>query len=439
MAALPAGDCGIVLYYVPNWVPGERGRVLARATDSERRQRDRQTMTEGATHRGNISQHVQAIPSSGIRRFFDLLASMEGVISLGVGQPDFVTPNHIRQAAIKSIEDGETYYTSNYGLVELRSAISRHLQRLYGIHYDSGTEIIATAGVSEALNIALEAILDPGDEVLSPDPGYVAYLPAVLLGGGTYIQVPTRAEDGFALRPDELEQRITPRTKALLIGYPANPTGAVLSREVMLAVASIVEKHNLFVISDEIYDRLVYGTEHICFATLPKMQDRTILLGGFSKAYAMTGWRLAYACARSELTEAMMKVHQYVMMSAPTPAQFAAIEALNNGEEAVRGMVAEYDRRRKLVVAGLNEMGLRCAEPHGAFYAFPNIGSTGMNDETFAERLLMEERVAVIPGSAFGEAGAGHVRICYAQRYDLLEEALERMGRFIKRHKVNGK
>lgn len=395
-------------------------------------------MTDGVTHRGNISQHVQAIPSSGIRRFFDLLASMEGVISLGVGQPDFVTPNHIRQAAIRSIEAGETYYTSNYGLVELRSAISRHIQRLYGIHYDSGTEIIVTAGVSEALNIALEAILDPGDEVLSPDPGYVAYLPAVLLAGGTYIQVPTRAEDGFTLRPEELEQRITPRTKALLIGYPANPTGAVMSRDVMLAVAAIVEKHNLFIISDEIYDRLVYGTEHVCFATLPKMQDRTILLGGFSKAYAMTGWRLAYACARGELTEAMMKVHQYVMMSAPTPAQFAAIEALNNGEEEVRGMVAEYDRRRRLVVAGLNAMGLRCAEPHGAFYAFPNIGSSGMNDETFAERLLMEERVAVIPGSAFGEAGAGHVRICYAQRYELLEEALERMERFVKRHKVNG-
>jgi aminotransferase len=395
-------------------------------------------MTDGVTHRGNISQHVQAIPSSGIRRFFDLLASMEGVISLGVGQPDFVTPNHIRQAAIRSIEAGETYYTSNYGLVELRSAISHHIQRLYEIHYDSGTEIIVTAGVSEALNIALEAILDPGDEVLSPDPGYVAYLPAVLLAGGTYIQVPTRAEDGFTLRPEELEQRITPRTKALLIGYPANPTGAVMSRDVMLAVAAIAEKHNLFVISDEIYDRLVYGAEHVCFATLPKMQDRTILLGGFSKAYAMTGWRLAYACARGELTEAMMKVHQYVMMSAPTPAQFAAIEALNNGEEEVRGMVAEYDRRRRLVVAGLNAMGLRCAEPHGAFYAFPNIGSSGMNDETFAERLLMEERVAVIPGSAFGEAGAGHVRICYAQRYELLEEALERMARFVKRHRVNG-
>jgi len=394
--------------------------------------------TDGVTHRGNISKHVQSIPSSGIRRFFDLLASMEGVISLGVGQPDFVTPNHIRQAAIRSIEDGETYYTSNYGLVELRSAISHHIERLYGVHYDAGTEIIVTAGVSEALNVALEAILDPGDEVLSPDPGYVAYLPAVLLAGGAYIQVPTRAEDGFALRPEELEQRITPRTKALLIGYPANPTGALMTRDVMLAVAEIAEKHNLFVISDEIYDRLVYGAEHVCFATLPKMQDRTILLGGFSKAYAMTGWRLAYACARGELTEAMMKVHQYVMMSAPTPAQFAAIEALNHGEEDVRGMVDEYDRRRRLVVAGLNAMGLRCAEPHGAFYAFPSIGSTGMNDETFSERLLMEERVAVIPGSAFGEAGAGHVRICYAQRYELLEEALERIERFVKRHRVNG-
>ncbi len=392
-------------------------------------------MSDSVTHRGNISQHVQSIPSSGIRRFFDLLASMEGVISLGVGQPDFVTPNQIRQAAIKSIEDGETYYTSNYGLVELRAAISRHLDRLYGVHYDAGTEIIATAGVSEGLNIALEAILDPGDEVLSPDPGYVAYLPAVLLAGGTYIQVPTRAVDGFLLRPDELERRITPRSKALLIGYPANPTGAVMSRETLLAVADIVDKHDLFVISDEIYDRLVYGTEHVCFSTLPGMRERTILMGGFSKAYAMTGWRLAYTCARSELTEAMMKVHQYVMMSAPTPAQFAAIEALNSGEEDVRGMVAEYDRRRKFVVGRLNTMGLTCVEPKGAFYAFPNIGSSGMNDESFAERLLMEERVAVIPGSAFGEAGAGHVRICYAQRYELLEQAMHRIEAFLTRHR----
>ena len=393
-------------------------------------------MSDGSlTHRGNISQHVQAIPSSGIRRFFDLLASMEGVISLGVGQPDFVTPNQIRQAAIKSIEDGETYYTSNYGLVELRTSISRHLERLYGVHYDAGTEIIVTAGVSEGLSIALAAIIDPGDEVLSPDPGYVAYLPCVLLAGGTYTQIPTRAQDGFQLRPEQLEQRITPRTKALLIGYPANPTGAVMSRETMMAVAAIVEKHNLFVISDEIYDRLVYGTEHVCFSSLPGMLDRTILLGGFSKAYAMTGWRLAYTCARAELPEAMMKVHQYVMMSAPTPAQFAAIEALASGEEDVRGMVAEYDRRRKLVMQRLNEMGLACVEPRGAFYAFPNVGSAGMNDETFAERLLMEERVAVIPGSAFGEAGAGHVRICYAQRYDLLEEAMDRMSRFVTRNR----
>jgi aminotransferase len=396
-------------------------------------------MHEGVTHRGNISQHVQAIPSSGIRRFFDLLASMEGVISLGVGQPDFVTPNHIRQAAIKSIEDGETYYTSNYGLVELRHAISRHLDRLYGVHYDSGTEIIVTAGVSEALNIALEAIIDPGDEVLSPDPGYVAYLPCVQIAGGTYTQIPTRASDGFKLHPEELERRITPRTKALLIGYPANPTGAVVPRDVMEQVAEIVERHNLFVISDEIYDRLVYDTEHVCFSSLPGMRDRTILLGGFSKAYAMTGWRLAYTCARGELTEAMMKVHQYVMMSAPTPAQFAALQAISHGEEDVRGMVAEYDRRRKFVVNALNGMGLPCVEPHGAFYAFPHIGSTGMNDETFAERMLMEERVAVIPGSAFGEAGAGHVRICYAQSYELLEQAMDRMRNFVSRHRLSSK
>jgi aminotransferase len=391
-------------------------------------------MSDGITHRGNIAQHVQAIPSSGIRRFFDLLASMEGVISLGVGQPDFVTPNHIRQAAIRSIEDGETYYTSNYGLVELRHAISRHLHKLYGVRYDAGTEIIVTAGVSEALNIALQAVIDPGDEVLSPDPGYVAYLPCVVIAGGHYVQVPTRADDSFELHPEEIESRVTPRTKAILFGYPANPTGAVMPRETMLAVAEIARRHNLFVISDEIYDRLVYGTEHVCFSALPGMKERTILLGGFSKAYAMTGWRLAYTCARSELTEAMMKVHQYVMMSAPTPAQFAALEAMVNGEEDVRGMVAEYDRRRQLVVSALNGMGLRCPEPKGAFYAFPQIGASGMNDETFAERLLMEERVAVIPGSAFGEAGAGHVRICYAQRYELLEEAMERMRRFMSRN-----
>ncbi len=396
-------------------------------------------MSERVTQRGNIAMHVQAIPSSGIRRFFDLLASMDGVISLGVGQPDFVTPNHIRQAAIRSIEDGETSYTSNYGLVELRHAISRHLARLYGVRYAAGTEIIVTAGVSEALNIALEAILDPEDEVLSPDPGYVAYLPCVLIAGGRYVQVPTRPEDGFALRPEELERRITPRSKAILFGYPANPTGAVMSREIMLAVADIARRHDLFVISDEIYDRLVYGVDHVCFSALPDMKERTILLGGFSKAYAMTGWRLAYTCARSELTEAMMKVHQYVMMSAPTPAQFAALDAVVHGEEEVRGMVAEYDRRRKLVVGALNAMGLACVEPKGAFYAFPQIGSTGMNDETFAERLLMEERVAVIPGSAFGEAGAGHVRICYAQRYDLLEEAIDRMRRFVSRNQAAGK
>jgi aminotransferase len=392
-------------------------------------------MHDGGTHRGNISQHVQSLPSSGIRRFFDLLASMEGVISLGVGQPDFVTPNHIRQAAIRSIEDGETYYTSNYGLVELRHAISRHIDRLYGVHYDAGTEIIATTGVSEALNIALQAIIDPGDEVISPDPGYVAYLPCVLLTGGVYTHVRTRAEDGFTLHPEELEQRITPRTKALLIGYPANPTGAVMTREVGEAVAKIVEKHDLFVISDEIYDRLVYGAEHVCFASLPGMRDRTILLGGFSKAYAMTGWRLAYTCARPDVTEAMMKVHQYVMMSAPTPAQFAGLQALREGEEDVRGMVDEYDRRRKLVVRSLNGIGLPCPEPRGAFYAFPHVGRTGMNDETFAERLLMEERVAVIPGSAFGEGGAGHVRMCYAARYEMLEEAMERIKRFVDRNR----
>ncbi len=386
--------------------------------------------------RGSISQTVQAISSSGIRRFFDLIDSMEGVISLGVGQPDFVTPASIREAAVRSIEEGQTYYTSNYGIIELRQALARHLAHLYGVVYDPSNEIIVTSGVSEALQIAFHAILDRGDEVLSADPGYVAYQPAVVLAGGVFVPVTTRPDNGFKLRVQDLETALTPRTKALLLGYPSNPTGAVMEREDLEAVAEFVERHDLFVVSDEIYDRLVYGVEHVCFASLPGMRDRTILLGGFSKSYAMTGWRLGYACSSAELTEAMMKVHQYVMMSAPTAAQWAGLEAILHGEEDVRGMVAEYDRRRRLLVDGLNRIGLTCPEPRGAFYAFPSVAITGLSDELFAERLLMEEKVAVVPGSAFGAAGAGHVRMCYAQSYALIEEALERMERFVERHRV---
>lgn len=386
--------------------------------------------------RGSISNRLNVVSASGIRRFFELIASTEGVISLGVGEPDFTTPNRIRQAAIKSIEEGLTAYTSNYGMQELREATAAHLERLYGVVYNPDTEIIMTTGVSEALNLATQAILDHGDEVISSDPGYVAYMPTVVFAGGEYIKVPTSAENGFKLDAADLEAAITPRTKAVLLGYPANPTGAVMDRAGLEAIARVVERHDLFVISDEIYDRLVYGVEHVCFSSIPGMKERTILLGGFSKTYAMTGWRLGWVCAPSHLIDAMMKVHQYIMMSAPTAAQYAAIEALTAGEEDAQGMIGEYARRRELVIQCCRQMGLELVEPQGAFYAFPCIKSSGLDDEQFAERLLLEEKVAVVPGSAFGEGGRGHIRICYAQNYDLLEEALERMAKFVARHRA---
>ncbi|MEX0786298.1 MAG: aminotransferase class I/II-fold pyridoxal phosphate-dependent enzyme [Dehalococcoidia bacterium] len=397
------------------------------------------TYNEHLTHRGAISQHVQALPASGIRKFFDLLNSMDDIISLGVGEPDFVTPQGIRNAGIQSIEDGLTHYTSNYGLIELRQAIAHHIQRLYGIEYDPSKEIIVTTGVSEAINLAMLAVVDRGDEVIGPDPAYVAYVPTVLIAGGSYVPVATLAENDFKMQAKDVEALITPRTKAILMGYPCNPTGAVMDREDMLAIAAVAERHNLFVISDEIYDRLVYDGEHTSFASLPGMRERTVLMGGFSKAYAMTGWRLAYTCARVDITEAMMRVHQYITMSAPTVAQYAALEALRNGEEDVRGMVAEYDRRRRMMVHELNDMGLTCFEPRGAFYCFPSVSVTGLSDESFAEGLLMDEKVAVVPGSAFGQFGVGHVRICYAADYDLLVEAMKRIRRFVERHRASTK
>ena len=392
------------------------------------------TQQEHLTHRGAISQHVQALPASGIRRFFDLIANTDDIISLGVGEPDFVTPPAISAAAVKSIDEGFTHYTSNYGLPELRQLISTHLHKRYGVEYDPATEIIITTGVSEAINLAMLAIVDRGDEVIGPDPSYVAYLPTVLLAGGTYVPVPTTPANDFKMKAEDIEELITPRTKAIFFGYPCNPTGAIMEREDLLAVADVAKRHNLFVISDEIYDRLVYGTEHTCFASLPDMKDRTLLMGGFSKAYAMTGWRVGYTCGRVDLTEAMMRVHQYITMSAPTAAQYAGLEAMRNGEEDVRGMVKEYDRRRKMMVKELNDMGLTCFEPRGAFYCFPSVSITGMSDETFSETLLMEEKVAVVPGSAFGQFGVGHVRICYAADYDDLVEAAKRMRRFVERH-----
>jgi len=393
-------------------------------------------LLEGTQKKGErrFSQKVDSISASGIRRFFELIANMDGCISLGVGEPDFVTPERYTRAAFDSALTGETHYTSNYGIALLREAIAGHLQRLYGVRYDPQREIVVTIGVSEALLLATHALLDPGDEVLCPDPYYVAYQPCTTLAGGVLVPVPTNAENDFRVTAADIEERITPRTKAVLLGYPSNPTGAQMTREDLLQIADVAARHDLIVISDEIYDRLSYGIEHTCFASLPGMKERTILLGGFSKAYAMTGWRVGWLCAPSDVLEAMMKIHQYIIMSAPTPSQYAALEAITNGEEDVRRFVAEFDRRRRLMVKGLREMELVLNEPQGAFYVFPSIRSTGMEDFEFAERLLDEEKVAVIPGSTFGDCGRGHVRMCYASPYNLLEEALERIGRFVSRH-----
>ena len=389
------------------------------------------TLTNDSTR--FVSRRMQAVPPSGIRKFFDLLSTIEDVISLGIGEPDYVTPEPIRRAAIHSIEIGQTHYTSNYGLLELREKLSAHIERLYGVKYDPLTEIVITSGSSEAFDIALRALLDPGDEVLCPDPCYVAYLPATLMAGGCFAPVSTYASNDFRLLPGDLEAAITPRSKAVLIGYPANPTGATMGREDLMAIGAVAEKHDLPVISDELYDRMTYDGKHTCFAALPGMRDRTILLGGFSKAYAMTGWRLGWVAAPAPLAEAVMKVHQYVMMSAPTAAQYAGVAALDHGESFVAEMVAEYDRRRRLIVDGFRAIGLPTFEPRGAFYAFPSIAPTGLDSVTFSERLLQEERVAVVPGNAFGQGGEGYVRACYATSYEQIERALERIGRFVQR------
>ena len=332
---------------------------------------------------------------------------MKDVISLGIGEPDFTTPSQITEAGIRSLQNGETHYTGNAGLIETRRALSEHLEKLYGVSYDPGSEIILTVGGSEALQIAAMAVVDPGDEVVIPTPCFVAYQALVLLAGGVPVEVPLRMEDNFDLNIANLEKAITPKTKAILIGFPCNPTGAVASREKLLEVARLAEKYDLVVISDEMYDQLVYGVKHVCFAGLPGMKNRTITLGGFSKDYAMTGWRIGYACAPAALATAMVRVHQYIIMSAPTTAQQAALEALRNGEPDVIRMRDEYDRRRKLIVGGFNKIGLPTFEPKGAFYAFPKISVTGLDDDTFAMRLLEEEKVAVVPGSAFGAGRCG--------------------------------
>ncbi len=384
--------------------------------------------------RGIISRRVDSLSPSGIRKFFDILSTMEGAISLGVGEPDFTTPWNVSEAGIYSIEKGYTMYTSNKGLLELRQELVRHLRSRYGLEYDPDTELLITVGVSEALDLAMRSIIDPKDEVLSPDPTYVSYGPCTVLAGGTFVPVPTTVENDFKVKASDIEKRVTDRTKAILIGYPNNPTGAVMGKDDLGEIAKIARNHDLLVVSDEIYDRLVYGVEHTCFASLPGMKERTILMGGFSKAYAMTGWRVGYAAARPEIIEAMTKVHQYTMLCAPITAQMAAIEALRTGEAAVKEMVADYDRRRRVMLKGLNDIGLACFEPKGAFYCFPSVKVTGLSSEEFAEKLLVEEKVAVVPGQAFGESGEGYVRCCYATALSDIEEALRRMGRFVERH-----
>lgn len=380
-----------------------------------------------------LAPTVRDLPPSGIRRFFDLVAQTRGIISLGVGEPDFVTPWHVREAAIFAIERGYTTYTSNWGLADLREAIAGYWEEWQGIRYDPNREVLVTVGVAEAIDLAMRAVLAPGDEVLIPEPCFVSYTACARLAGGVPVPVPTRPEEGFRLDPRELRKRITPRTKAMLIGFPSNPTGAVLSREELLAVAQVAEDHDLLVMSDEIYGELTYEGEHVSFAALPGMQQRTILLGGFSKANAMTGWRLGYACGPAPILEAMFKIHQYTIMCAPILSQLAALEALKRGRSEVERMKAEYNRRRQLMVQGFRDMGLPVVEPKGAFYIFPSVAGTGLTDEEFALRLLEEEKVAVVPGRAFGAAGEGCIRCSYAASVEKLTTALERIGRFVER------
>ena len=380
-----------------------------------------------------ISDRMKEIAPSGIRKFFDLLASLDDVISLGVGEPDFPTPWHIREAAIYSLEHGQTMYTSNMGMPELRQELSRYLANTYDLDYDWNNELLISVGVSEGMDLAMRAILNPGDEVILPDPCYVSYGPCVTFAGGKPIPICTYPESGFTLDPSDVEDNITPRTKAILIGFPSNPTGAVMGRKDLLCLAKIAMDHDLIVISDEIYSQLVYGVEHTCFATLPGMKERTIFLGGFSKAYAMTGWRVGYAASTPEIIEAMGRIHQYTMLCAPIMGQVAAIEALMSGSEAVQQMVEEYDHRRRVIVKGLNDIGLPCFEPKGAFYAFPSVKGTGLLADEFAEKLLLNEKVAVVAGSAFGKCGKDHVRCCYATSLADIEEALIRMDRFVRK------
>lgn len=383
--------------------------------------------------RNPLSETIVTIPPSGIRKFFDIVSEMKDAISLGVGEPDFDTPWHIREEGIYSLEKGRTFYTSNAGLKELKEEICRYLQRKYSVTYDFGTEVIVTVGGSEAIDIALRAMLDPGDEVLIPQPSYVSYVPCTVLAGGTPVVIQLEEKDEFKLTPEKLLEKITPKTKILILPFPNNPTGAIMEQEELEAIAEIVKEKDLFVISDEIYSELTYKDPHVSIASLSGMKERTVLINGFSKSYAMTGWRLGYAAAPRAILEQMLKIHQFAIMCAPTTSQYAAIAALRDGDSDVATMKESYDQRRRFVMNAFKEMNLECFEPYGAFYAFPNIKRFGMTSDEFATRFLQEEKVAVVPGTAFGECGEGFLRVSYAYSLKSLKEALGRMKRFVER------
>lgn len=383
-----------------------------------------------------LTPKVVDLPPSGIRKFFDLVSTMKGVISLGVGEPDFVTPWTIRESGIFSLEQGQTMYTSNSGLLELRQELSRFMERGLGLNYDPQTEILITVGASEAVDLTMRAILGPGDVALIPDPSYVSYAPCAILSGADVRYVPTRAGEDFRLRVQDLEKVYTPEAKLLVLSYPNNPTGAIMTKEDLLPITKFVEEHDMLVLSDEIYSDLTYSGKHTAFASLPGMRERTFHLSGFSKAYAMTGWRIGYVAAHPDLIQGLTRIHQYTILCASITAQYAALEALRAAEQAKGEMVATYDRRRRLMVKGFREMGLSCFEPLGAFYVFPDISMTRLSSEEFAEELLKEEKVAVVPGTAFGPSGEGHIRCSYAYSTEQLQEALERISRFV-RHRIS--
>lgn len=382
-----------------------------------------------------LSKKAVDLKPSGIRKFFDILDEMQGVISLTVGQPDFVTPWNIREAAIESLEKGKTYYTSNSGLIEFRKEIAAYLERRFSVSYDPSKEMIVTVGGSEAIDLAIRAIVEPGDEVLVVEPSYVCYTPITELTGGVPISIPTREEDKFKLTPELLKKYITPKTKMLILPYPNNPTGAIMTKEDLRKIADVLKDTNIVVLTDEIYGELTYGRKHFSFAAFEDMRDRTIYVGGFSKSYAMTGWRLGYVCAPREITKQMLKIHQYAIMCAPTASQYAGIIAARDGDEEIEYMKDCYNQRRRMLLSGLNEIGLTCFEPEGAFYVFPNISGYGLTSEQFCEKLLYDEKCAIVPGSAFGESGEGFARVSYAYSVEHISRAIDRLDRFLKKLK----